>query len=297
MTRLIVSAVTTIMLVSPVICLAANSTLRQSSAQAATVQAAISKTSDSNAIEPQTPQAAPTVRRPRPRVDTVTMADFYLRDGNTVSGKLLSDDKNQIIIEQPSESTIVIRTFSKREVDTRTLGTRVIPEWRYYTQLGEYFAARTWDFRDDPDDFIQAIRSYEKAKQSLEAGGAEEDKLAEIDKAIQKLKSDKDVWTSQVESRAKLKKLEYEAEAENRLKQLERQVAESNVKLTESIKYLDKTSQDIKDNYQRMEKALGELNKDFVRQIQNLDARVQYNLAAINDIWFYCCRPRPGPTP
>ena len=50
--------------------------------------------------------------------------------------------------------------------------------------IAEYFTARTWDFVDDPDDFIEAIRCYEKAKQSLQAGGADSEKIADIDKAI-----------------------------------------------------------------------------------------------------------------
>jgi hypothetical protein len=224
------------------------------------------------------------------------MADFYLRDGNTVSGRLLSDDSSQIVIEQPLGSALVTRTYGKREIDGRTLRTRPVPESQYYTRLAEYFAAQTWDFKDDPDDFIGAIRCYEKAKQSLEQSGAEPEKVAEIDKAIQKLKADKEVWTSQVESRAKLKKLEYDAEAENRLKKLESQVAESNVRLGESIKYLDKSAGDMKADYQRLEKTISELNKDLVQQINNLRTQLQNDEVIINDILFRCCgRPRPGP--
>ncbi len=243
--------------------------------------AASGNTSDSN----ETRSEGPETKKPRPRVDSVTMADFYMRDGNAVSGKLLSDDSTQVVIEQPLDSTIVTKTYSKREVDTRTLRTRFVLEWRYYTQLAEYFAAKTWDFRDDPDEFILAIRCYEKAKQSLEQSGAEPERIAEIDRSIQKLKADRDVWTSQVESRAKLKKLEYDAEAENRLKQLEKQVAESNAKLSESIKYLDKTAADMKEDYQRLEKSISDLNKDFVQQIRNIQVRLQNDEVAINELW------------
>jgi len=237
------------------------------------------------------------VSRPRPKIEAVTMADFYLRDGNTVSGRLISEDNAQVVVEQFLGGEIVTRTYSKREMDTRTLRKRPVPEWNYYIQLAEYFAAQTWDFKDDPDDFIQAIRCYEKAKQSLADSGAEPDKQTEIDKAIKKLQQDRDVWTREVESRAKLKKLEYEAEAENRLKQLEKQVAESNVKLSESIKYLDKTAQDIKSDYQNVEKTIGELNKDLVKQINNLQTQIQENRNAINEIaagLFWTGRPAGG---
>jgi len=257
---------------------------------------AVSEPNESNEIRSKSIESAPVARRPRARVDVVTMADFYMRDGNSVSGRLLSDDNTQVVIEQPLDSTVVTRTFSKRELDPRTLRTRPVPESQYYTRLAEYFAARTWDFRDDPDDFIGAIRSYEKAKQSLQTSGADEEKIAEIDKAIKKLEEDRDVWTREVESRAKLKKLEYEAEAENRLKQLEKQVAESNIKLNESIKYLEKSAADLKNDYEHLEKTVSGLNKDFVQQINTLQVRLTNDEIAINDIWVNCCfRPRPGP--
>jgi hypothetical protein len=224
------------------------------------------------------------VKKPRQRVEIVTIADFYMRDGNTVSGKLLSDDKNQLVVEEPQESTLIVRTYSKRDVDTRTVAMRTMPESQYYSHLGEYFAAKTWDFKDDPDEFIQAIRCYEKAKQSLEQSGADTEKTAEIDKAIQKIKHDKEVWTEQVGSRAKLKELEYKAEAENRLKQLEKQIAESNIKLNESIKYLDKATADVKGDYQRLEKNLTDLNKDYVEQVRNLQAQINDNRVAINTL-------------
>jgi hypothetical protein len=246
----------------------------------------------------QTAGAEPnlTVRRSKPRVDSVTMADFYMRDGNAVSGKLLSDDKNQIIIEQAVESKIVTAAYSKREVDTRTISTRSVPEPTYYSQLAEYFAARTWDFRDDPDEFIEAIRCYEKAKQSLLAANQPPEKLAEIDKALKKVQDDRDVWTRETESRAKLRKLEFEAEAENRLKQVEKQVAENAAKVGENIKYLEKTAADIKGDYDKLENIVTGMNKDFVQQIRILQTQTTNNQAAINDIYYNCCfLPRSGP--
>ena len=249
-----------------------------------------SATSEPNERPLKTPVAR------RPRAEAVTMAEFYLRDGNAVSGRLLSEDNTQVVIEQPSDGTIVTKTFSKRELDARTLKTRPMPESQYYTRLAEYFAARTWDFRDDPDDFIGTIRSYEKAKRSLQASGADEEKIGEIDRSIKKIEDDREVWTREVESRAKLKKLEYDAEAENRLKQLEKQVAESNIRLNESIKYLEKSAADIKSDNQRLENTISGLNKDFVEQIRILQVQIQGIQVAINEIWFRCCfRPRPAP--
>ena len=245
--------------------------------------AAVNDTNEASESRSQDFERAPVIRRPR--IETVTMADFYMRDGNAVSGRLLSEDNTQVVIEQPSDSTLVTRTFSKREIDPRTLKTRPVPAYRYYTELGEYFSSRTWDFRDDPDDFIAAIRSYEKAKQSFEGSEANEERIAEIDRAIRKIEEDRNVWTREVESRAKLKKLEYEAEAENRLKQLEKQVADSSAKLNESIKYLEKSTTDLSNDYQRLENTITELNKNLVEQMRNLQLQIQENRALINDLY------------
>ncbi len=242
--------------------------------------AAVSSTSDGN----ETRSEGLETKKPRPRVESVTMVDFYMRDGNTVSGKLLSEDSAQVVVEQLVDKTITTKTYSKREIDTRTLRTRPVPESQYYTRLAEYFTAQTWDFRDDPDEFIQAIRCYERAKQSLGQSGTELERISEIDKAIRKVQDDRDVWTREVESRTKLKKLEFDAEAENRLKKLERDVADSITRVSESIKYLDKTAADMKGDYERVEKAIAGLNKDFVRQINDLQARLRDDEAVINDL-------------
>ncbi len=274
MARTIIPAVTTVILILLTICFAGSTSSQQG---------AVNEPNESNVAQSQNVEGTPIIRRPR--IEAVTMADFYMRDGNAVSGRLLSEDNVQIVIELPSDSTLVTRTYTKREIDPRTLKTRPVPAYRYYSQLGEYFAARTWDFRDDPDDFIEAIRCYEKAKQSLQPGGANEERIAEIDRAINKIEEDRKVWTSQVESRAKLYKLEYQAEAENRLKQLEKQVAESNVKLNEGIKYLDKRAGDLQSEYQRLDNTVSGLNKDMVEQMRNLQTQIQENRLYINDLY------------
>ncbi|MGD0077612.1 MAG: hypothetical protein ABSB91_03180 [Sedimentisphaerales bacterium] len=251
--------------------------------QVGAAAADVNEPNDNNGIQPQAAEAPVVVKKPARKLDTVTIAEFYMRDGTPVTGKLLSDDRNQIVIEQPLESTVAVKTFSKREVDTRTLKTRLAPEWQYYTQLGDYFAARTWDFKDDPDDFIAAIRSYEKAKQSLQDGAADSQKISEVDAMIQKTEKDREVWTREVESRTKLKKLEFDAEAENRLKKIEKQLAESSAKLTESIKYFDKTAADVKDGQQKLEQTFTGFNKNFAGQIQNLQAQINQERALMNE--------------
>ena len=143
----------------------------------------------------------------RPRMSVARTADFYLRTGEFIFGRLVTEDKNKITVERLEGGKIIPSTYSRREIEPRTLQTKSIPEYRYYLDLAEHFSSRTWDFKDDPDDFIQAIRCCEKAKQSVlptQTQGSE--RISEIDERIKKLQADRQVWERETESRAKLKR-------------------------------------------------------------------------------------------
>jgi len=118
-----------------------------------------------------------------------------------VFGKLVSQDKNKITVGRLDGSRIIISTYSKREIDIRTLHSKNVLEARYYLEPAEYFSGRTWDFTDDPDDFIQAIRCYEKAKQSItETQGRDSDRIEGINKKMEQLQADRRVWIREIES-------------------------------------------------------------------------------------------------
>ncbi len=233
------------------------------------------------------PADNPAAKRARPKMQFVTIAEFYLPDGKAVSGKLVSENKNQVVIEERVESTVATRSYSKREIDSRSLTRRKVPEAAYYTELARYFAARTWDFRDDADDFILAIRAYEKAKQAIEGSSRpNQETIAQIDSGIEKLEKDREVWTREVESRAKLKKLEFEAELPERLKQIEQRLAENVARLDESVESFKQTAADIAADNKRIKNSIVKLNQDLTRQLRQLDARIAENRAAINNIWY-----------
>jgi hypothetical protein len=216
-------------------------------------------------------------RGTRSKTNWVKVADFYLRDDTPVSGKLVSDDKNMITIEEPNASRIVVSAYSKRDVDTRTLRIRNVPEARYYTDLAEYFHSRTWDFRDDPDDFIQAIRCYERARRSLAAVyGDDSNQLEEIEREIAKLHADRQVWVREVESRTRLKKLEFEAGLERRLEELETAAGRNAEKLDELAV--------MKIEFEEFQKNLFEADTYVSRQLAVLDSHVASNTRRLNNI-------------
>jgi len=241
----------------------------------------------------------------RPRMNIIKTVDFHLRSGELVYGKLVSEDKNKITVEKLDESRIVVSTYSKREIEPRTMQTQTVPEYKYYLDLAEYFSARTWDFRDDPDDFIQAIRCCEKAKQLvLETEAPDSEKIQQINEKIQKLQADRQVWETEVRSRAELKKLEFEAEIENRLKELENIVNARSQQVDKSLKQLDEFLTEMKENYQRLEQNISGISQDLSRRLNVLADRVETNRRVIEPWglglyprYYYPYRPyyyRPG---
>ena len=233
--------------------------------------------------------------RSRPRMNSIKMVDFYLRDGKLIFGKLVSENKNKITIEQLDGSRIVVSTYSKREIDARTLQTKSVSESKYYLDLAEYFSGRTWDFRDDPDDFIQAIRCCEKAKQLVvETGRSDVEKIEEINRKIEQLQADRQVWIREVESRAKLKKLEFEAMSETRIKELEDKVNASSQRVDKSVARFDKMIAEMRDNYQKMASSISEINKAMSRQWETLEYRIETNRRLL-DRWrgWYPIQPYP----
>ena len=228
----------------------------------------------------------------KPRAAAVKMADFYMRDGKLVFGKLLLEDKNKVTIEQLEGSTIVVSTYSKRDIDPRTLQTRAVPEYKYYMDLAEYFSGRTWDFRDDPDDFIQAIRCYEKAKQSVSGSeAADSERIEQINERIKQLQADREVWTREVQSRAELKKLEFQAEFEKRFKELEDKVNAGSQKISESAARFDKVMTEMQDNHKKLEQSISVMGQEMSRQLNILADRVETN-RRLGDPFYFVPRYR-----
>lgn len=224
------------------------------------------------------------------RANAVRTVDFHLRTGELIFGKVLTEDKNKITVERLEESRIVPQTYSRREIDPRTLDIKTVPEYRYYLDLADYFAGRTWDFKDDPDDFIQAIRSCEKAKAALggsASSGQDSERIEQINERIKKLEADRQVWETQVKSRAELKKLEFEAEAVNKLKELETKVNASSQQVSKSVERLDKAITDIQENHRKLEGGLFGIQQ----QLNVLADRTAVN-ARVLDPWRWNWQPQ-----
>jgi len=229
--------------------------------------------------------------KPRPRMDSVKMVNFSLKTGELVSGKLASEDRNQITVEHTDQNRIIVSVYGKKDIDIKTLRTNSVLEYRYYIDLAEYFYSKTWDFKDDPDDFIQAIRCYEKARQSLlKTVEQDDEKIQQIDEKLKQLEADRGVWTKQVESRAKLKDLELEATFGARLKDLEDKFETHTQNINKTMEQLDKIIADIQNNQQKLQENISAMDKNTSQQLKTLSSQVETNRRLINrmnNFWEY----------
>lgn len=221
--------------------------------------------------------------RTRPRVIFVKVTDFYLKDGRLVSGRVVSEDRFKVTIERTDGSALVLSTYSKKDVDGRTVQNRTIPEARYYTDLADYFMGRTWDFRDDPDDFFQAIRCYEKARKSLaESEQPDLEKIEQIDNEIKKVENDRQEWIRQAESRARLRTLEFDATVASRVKNLEDTVGENKRMLAEVLERFDKIAADR--GRGQFEKNISAAVETMSRRLDSIQRSVEENRRAIGNM-------------
>ena len=92
------------------------------------------------------------------RVKNVKVISFTTASGQIIRGKVLSEDRNFVTIEYPSQSSIGVQTVARNDMMPDSFVQQTISEYEYWMQLSDYFKSQTWDFKNDPDDFMQAIR-------------------------------------------------------------------------------------------------------------------------------------------
>ncbi len=217
------------------------------------------------------------VEKPKPKTSFVKLIDFYLRNNELVYGKLIDEDAKKITVEQHQGSKMTVNYYSKRELDGRTIHTQTVPEYKYDLELADYFAGRVWDFENDTDEFIYALRYYEDAKKLLaENSTPDPEKIKEINDKIAKLQADKKEWVKQAEARAALVKLEFQITFEKRLKDLEEKV--NSIKLPQGkIDEIEKALADIKQSQENLNNDISAISQDLSQQVNRLDSRINEN--------------------
>lgn len=213
--------------------------------------------------------------------ENIRIKTFYLKDGRIVMGRVVLEDKNQITLEELNQSPIVVAVYARKQIASGTTHTQLMSEIDYCLKFAPHFAAKAWDFKNDPDDFIQAIRLYEKAKKLLSQEPVpDSQKINEIDQKIALVKADRQVWTTEAKSRAELSKLQTQAIIDQQMYKIKQQIAHNIAELTANRQASD-------DNYKNLEQQIADLDnifEDFEKTRQQLANDIDVNKEDIREL-------------
>lgn len=233
----------------------------------------------------------------RSRLGFVKVISFYLQDGRAIEGKVISEESKIYVVEHVQGSVISADKFAKNDVDRKSVSGKNVLEVLYLESLAEYFASRVWDFRDDPDDFAQAIRLYEKAGELWAASkGNEHEKVGEIAEKVARLRKDKDAWVKEIEERARLKRLEFEATFDDRLAEVNEKVDLLTKHVGEDFDKvggrLNEVARDAQDSYRKLEASFNDFGVDFIARLNEVIYNVEVNQREVERLWRNRYSPR-----
>ena len=234
---------------------------------------------------PQDSNSSPVQRK---SVEKVKLVSFNLTSGQRISGKLVNEDPFEIEVAEIKGGKIPLSTYYKNDIDKKSIIYKTISELDYWRDTGKYFLQKVWDFQDDPDEFIQAIQCYEKAKSLVEAAAGPEHRLvAELDEEIRQIKADMARWAEQVKERAELRELELLSTLDLRLQQIQEQIATNSKDIGNIRQELINNTTAIGDY-----KELGNKITNIEVATRLLEQRMLKIEDDIRDLWRRC-RPHP----
>jgi DNA repair ATPase RecN len=215
----------------------------------------------------------------------VDIISFVTLDGNTIRARIISEDKSQITVSYPQQSKMITLSYNRDQFFPNSVSKQSILEIDYWTQLGDLFESQIWDFQNDPDDFINAIRSYEKARDIAAAVRGDSHELAKFfQQKIDELNLQLQKWEQTAQKRIEQIKLENQATAEDKFKDIYKAIDENNQRLAVIENGLSE--------FKKTEAAFDELQtqtQDFQRitsdDIENLNQLIQTNSRQIDYLW------------
>jgi hypothetical protein len=162
----------------------------------------------------------------KPAAEMVRMVSFRLKDGRTVSGRVMNDDRTQVTVSEPSAGVLVSGSYSRLDMEPRSINYQTVSEYQYWLNTGQYFEARTWDFKDDADEFAQALRCYQTAGDIAAAAmGKDSTAAQEAQARIRKLLDSRQRWIEDVTPRARMAELEFKSTLATRLQELSQSIS------------------------------------------------------------------------
>jgi hypothetical protein len=217
----------------------------------------------------------------RKPIEKVQLISFNLTGGQRINGKLVSEDPYQIEINEIRGSRIVLSTYFKTGIDKNSIIYKTVSELDYWRDTGKYFLQKVWDFQDDPDEYMQAIRCYQQARTiAEEAVGADHKLVTELDEKIDEIEKDMEKWAGQAKTRADLRKLEVLSTLDARLQKIEEQINANSDDITAIRQELANNNAAIGDYNDLRNKITGD-----ELAIQLLQQRLLKFETELDDIW------------
>jgi len=178
--------------------------------------AANEATSNRTPGEAGSSQAAVPARRPA--TEMVRVISFKLKDGRAASGKIISDDRSQVTIAEIAGGKILAVSYSRVDMEPRSISYQSVSEYQYWMSTGQYFESHTWDWQDDADEFAQALRCYESARDlATQAMGKDSAAAQDADARIGKILESRERWIETAKPRAQMAELELKSTLAQRL--------------------------------------------------------------------------------
>lgn len=212
------------------------------------------------------------------KFDNVKTVSFLLKDGYAVMGRIITEDRRQMTISELGSGKLLLANYLRSQIEPGSLSYRTMSEPAYWQTTAAYFLGKAWDFENDPDDFIQAIQCYQKAKNLvIQHRGPDHELAKQLTEQIEQVRSERELWTEEAQSRAKLKMLELESVLETRLDELRDMVTNNSEELARIrgmleepqnfAKVLDEMRQNLNEKIDRSFKEI-EVNREEIRYLR-----------------------------
>jgi len=196
-----------------------------------------------------------------------------MKDGRTVSGRVVSDDRTQITVSEPVGGIFVSTSYNRLDIEPRTINYQSLSEYQYWLNMGQLFEGRTWDFRDDPDEFAQSLRCYQTARDLAGSSMGSDSAVAkDVELRINKLLESRKRWIEDVEPRAKMAEYELKSTLSARLDDMNKTLA----RMQNEVEQLNRQRTSI-------ETALANYQRDVDNRLTRMADDIRRNYEYIRD--------------
>jgi hypothetical protein len=216
--------------VSVIALLATVLALSATAAETTTSAAPVARPAGSEAKPPVTTatsaSTSTTAAPPKKPMETVRMMAFKLKDGRAISGRVVSDDRGQVTVAEAVGGKITPTSYPRQDMEPRSINYQTVSEYQYWMNTGQFFDSHTWDFVDDADEFAQALRSFQNARDLAVSGmGPESAAAIDADTRVKKVLESRQRWIETAKPRAEMAELEVKSTLVQRLESINRALA------------------------------------------------------------------------